>query len=108
MLKTEWDAVAGVLAAVIAIVLHRLDVIETEVLSVIAALQRERRPVRRVSWRLTRELSTAGHPLPIVIVGDGSTLSWRLTRESSVDYEIDLLRLPLASDTSWHRRGRVP
>ena len=35
MLKIEWDAVAGVLAAVIAIVLHLLHVIEAEVLSVI-------------------------------------------------------------------------
>ena len=105
MLKIERDAVAGVLAAVIAIVRHRLHVIETEALSVIAALQRERRPVRRVNRRLTCESSAAGHHFPIV--GDGSTSSWRLTRESSVDYEIDLLRLPLASDTSWHRRGPV-
>ena len=35
MLKIEWAAVAGVLAAVTAIVLHFLHVIETEVLSVI-------------------------------------------------------------------------
>ena len=28
-----------------------------------------------------------------------STLSWRLTRELSLDYKIDLLRLPLVSDT---------
>ena len=35
MLKIEWDAVAGVLAAVTAIVLHFLHVIETEVLSMI-------------------------------------------------------------------------
>ena len=33
LLKIEWDAVAGVLAAVTAIVLHFLHVIETEVLS---------------------------------------------------------------------------
>ncbi|MCY4026059.1 MAG: hypothetical protein OXH75_07055 [Acidobacteria bacterium] len=35
MLRIEWDAVAGVLAAVTAIVLHFLHVIETEVLSMI-------------------------------------------------------------------------
>ena len=35
LLKIEWDAVAGVLAAVTAIVLHFLHVIETEVLSMI-------------------------------------------------------------------------
>lgn len=35
MLKIEWDAVAGVLAAVVAILLHFLRVIDTEVLSVI-------------------------------------------------------------------------
>ena len=35
MLKIEWDAIAGVLAALTAIVLHLLHVIETEVLSVI-------------------------------------------------------------------------
>ena len=33
LLKIEWDAIAGVLAAVTAIVLHFLDVIDTEVLS---------------------------------------------------------------------------
>ena len=33
LLKIEWDAVAGVLAAVTSIVLHSLHVIETEVLS---------------------------------------------------------------------------
>ena len=35
LLKIEWDAVAGVLAAVTAIVLHFLHVIDTEVLTMI-------------------------------------------------------------------------
>ena len=35
LLRIEWDAVAGVLAAVTAIVLHFLHVIDTEVLSMI-------------------------------------------------------------------------
>lgn len=35
MLKIEWDAIAGVLATIAAIMLHFLHVIDTEVLSVI-------------------------------------------------------------------------
>ena len=38
LLKTEWDAVAGVLAAIDAIVLHLLHVINTEGLAIITVV----------------------------------------------------------------------
>ncbi len=84
MLKIEWDAVAGVLAAVTAIVLHFLHVIETEVLSMITLvliaamflrLLRSEQGQQRIAAgvdrgeRLLDQLARSAKPPDVLVVG---------------------------------------
>lgn len=84
VLRIEWDAVAGILAAVVAIMLHFLHVIDTEVLSVITLvliaamflrLLRSEHGQRRIaaglerSERLLAQLARNAHPPDVLVIG---------------------------------------
>ena len=84
VLKIEWDAVAGILAAVVAIMLHFLHVIDTEVLSVITLvliaamflrLLRSEHGQRRIAAGLDRgerllgQLARNTKPPDVLVVG---------------------------------------
>ena len=84
LLKVEWDAVAGVLAAITAIVLHFLHVIDTEVLSVITLvliaamflrLLRSEHGQRRIAdgvdrgERLLGQLARSATPPDVLVIG---------------------------------------
>ena len=84
LLKIEWDAIAGVLAAVTAIVLHFLHVIDTEVLSMITLvliaamflrLLRSEHGQRRIAAgvdrgeRLLGQLARNAKPPDVLVIG---------------------------------------
>jgi hypothetical protein len=84
LLKIEWDAIAGVLAAVTAIVLHFLHVIDTEVLSMITLvliaamflrLLRSEHGQRRIAAgvdrgeRLLGQLARSAKPPDVLVIG---------------------------------------
>lgn len=84
VLKIEWDAVAGILAAVVAIMLHFLHVIDTEVLSVITLvliaamflrLLRSEHGQRRIAAGLDRgerllgQLARNAKPPDVLVIG---------------------------------------
>ena len=84
LLRVEWDAIAGVLAAIAAIVLHFLHVIDTEVLSMITLvliaamflrLLRSEHGQRRIAdgvdrgERLLGQLARSAKPPDVLVIG---------------------------------------
>ena len=98
LLKIEWDAIAGVLAAVTAIVLHFLHVIDTEVLSMITLvliaamflrLLRSEHGQRRIAAgvdrgeRLLGQLARSAKPPDVLVIGP------RELRQASTEFSRD-------------------
>ena len=98
LLKIEWDAIAGVLAAVTAIVLHFLHVIDTEVLSMITLvliaamflrLLRSEHGQRRIAAgvdrgeRLLGQLARSAKPPDVMVIGP------RELRQASTEFSRD-------------------
>ena len=95
LLRIEWDAVAGVLAAVTAIVLHFLHVIETEVLSMITLvliaamflrLLRSEHGQRRIAAGVDRGEHLLGRLARSVQPPDALVIGPRELRQASTEF----------------------